>query len=95
MLGCSLSPGDLAAQQGRAAALRPSVERVDAQPRLLEVVFAPAVDEALVSELIETERGCCPFFTIDYDAGERRLQIAVAARSDEPALAHLARFFTA
>jgi hypothetical protein len=91
--GCTLPPDGLAAQAGRAAALRPAVLGVDRSADGLRIAFAPDVDSGAVATLVAAERECCSFLTIDYDADAQTLQV----RSDDPrgpgVLAELATFF--
>ena len=81
--GCTLTPAGLDAQAARAATLRNAVRSVDRSAQELSVTFGADVDDSLVTELVETERGCCSFLTIDYDGGTRVLRIA--ARDPEGA----------
>jgi hypothetical protein len=45
-----------------------------------------SADDALIDELIAVERSCCPFFTLEWEPGERRLTVTVEAPEHEPAL---------
>ena len=60
------------------------VER-DARRRVIRV--ADDVQDDVVDELIRTERACCPFFELTWDAADRLLGISVATSEHEPALA--------
>jgi hypothetical protein len=44
----------------------------------------------VVAEAVTVERGCCPFFVIEWDVGPRRLTIAVTDPADAPALEAIA-----
>jgi hypothetical protein len=63
---CTLSPIGRVRQVTRFERLRPDVENVERSPVALTVHFRPGVDEALVEELIATERDCCAFLDIAY-----------------------------
>jgi len=54
----------------------------DGDARLV-ITFDADVDVGLLHETIAVERGCCSFFTLDYDASTRRLSIGI----DDPARA--------
>ena len=73
--GCSLSPGELDAQRGRAGIVRSAVERIERSGRELAVRFSPAVDRAVLAELIATERACCSVLAIDYDEQAHVLRV--------------------
>lgn len=81
---CTLDELGLAAQLDRYRRLGEAARDVRQDDDELVVSFQETVDTALLMETIATERRCCPFFVLDYDASERRLSIAVAdpARRD-------------
>lgn len=88
-VGCSLTDSGLVEQLDRYRTLGTAVTRITQQALGLLVWFDTSVDPALVSETIEIERGCCEFFTLDYDASERRLSITVDGPERLDALAAL------
>lgn len=92
--GCALTPAGLAEQADRAARLHPAVIAAERSPNELRVTFSEAVDASLVRELVETERACCPFFALDYDAGARLLTAGIADAARRPALDALAAAFS-
>jgi hypothetical protein len=75
--GCTLSAADLAAQLDRYQRLGKTALRVEERELALVIFFATSVDRDLLQETILVERGCCSFFTLDYDESARRLSIAV------------------
>jgi hypothetical protein len=48
------------------------------------------VADVLIEELVAVERGCCPFFDLDWQPEGRRLAVAVPGAHYEPALEALA-----
>ena len=72
--GCTLSPDALREQFGRASRLAPAVAKVSRSTTGLRVAFGGEVDDALVEELIETERGCCSFLALDYSGRMLRIE---------------------
>jgi hypothetical protein len=92
---CSLSPEGARVQRARYANAAASVVDIHREADRLEVCFSPSVDEQVLAELIETERNCCPFFEMSYDAARRALTVGVADPSQEPALDAVALGFGA
>jgi hypothetical protein len=72
---CTLTPAGFRDQRARFERVRPAVQGVEQSPGSVRVAFAPEVDAVALRELMETERECCSFLTIDYDDGERVLRI--------------------
>jgi hypothetical protein len=91
--GCALTPADLAEQAGRAARLRAALVSAERTPDNLRITFSASVDVSLIAELVETERSCCPFFALDYDADERVLSVGIADAARRPALDAVAAAF--
>jgi hypothetical protein len=85
VIGCTIAAGDLPAQQSRAEQLLGSALRSRREDDRVEVWFSPDLDERVVRDFIATESGCCSFFSMDWDDGERRLAIA-APPEHRPAL---------
>jgi len=79
---CRLDADGLRTQHDRYRRLGTVTVHVTRVPRRLTVEFSSAVDHDLVDQALAVERDCCPFFTLDYDPGTRRLTACVA----EPAL---------
>ena len=78
-LECRLDLDGLREQKRRYERVSASIETVHRGPTELTAQLTADVDEGLVSELVATERECCPFFTIDWDRGARNLSFAGAA----------------
>ena len=74
--GCTLTPAGMRDQRARFERVRPAVRTVEQSPGSVRVAFAPDVDAVALRELMETERECCSFLTIDYDEREHVLRIA-------------------
>ena len=83
---CRLDAGGLRLQRDRYRALSAHATAVSRRPRRLTVRFDAGVDVDLLRETVEVERGCCPFFELEYDEGRRRLAVSVAQPEHEPAL---------
>ena len=90
---CTLSVGELADQQGRAARLLPSVAGVMRSEDELRVSFGAGVDRGLVDELVATEQGCCSFLDVDYDDSARLLRIGASDAQGREVVARMAEFF--
>ena len=89
-LACSLDATGLAAQRARYGVVARHVLTLARGERTLKARLDEALDGVVLRELIEVERDCCPFFAIDFDAGERLLTVSVADAEHEPALAAIA-----
>lgn len=83
---CSLDQPGLSDQLGRYRAAGAGATLLEREPRRLAAALAPGVDGAAVEELIAVEADCCPFIAMSWDAGERRLEVAVSEREQEPAI---------
>jgi catechol 2,3-dioxygenase-like lactoylglutathione lyase family enzyme len=88
---CSLGPDDLATQQARYADLARHVTGVERSGPRLVAELDDAVDEGAVAELIAVERGCCPFFLLDYDEHRRRLAVSLTDPDEDGALDSIER----
>ncbi len=80
--GCTLTHDGLRTQRERVALVRAAVENVEHVPGSLRLVFGADVDAAVLRELVETERRCCSFLTIDYDDVERVIRVSSDDRPD-------------
>jgi hypothetical protein len=87
---CSLDETGLSEQLGRYRAAGDGAEVLVRDARRITVRVGEQADTGLIDELIATERSCCPFYELSYDAGEGQLTIAVATEEHEPALAAIA-----
>jgi hypothetical protein len=92
-LGCRLTADGLSEQRRRLERLRPAVRELRRGESGFEVSFGDKLDEALLLELVNTERSCCPFYELDWRSDERTLVVAVADASLRPALDALAESF--
>ena len=93
MIGeCRLDAGGLATQRDRYRELGRHVTGLTREPRRLVVGFDDAVDERLLAETVEIERGCCPFFALEIRPPE--LVVSVGEREHEPALEAIAHALT-
>jgi len=79
--GCTLDDSGLVEQLTRYRQLGSTALSIDERELGLVITFSTEVDLVLLSETIAIEQGCCSFLTLDYDASERRLSIAI----DDPA----------
>jgi hypothetical protein len=75
---CGLDEAALADQLRRYRRLGAGAVVTRRSPLKLAVDFAAEPDTDLLRTTIEVERGCCSFFTLNYEASSRRLTIAVA-----------------
>jgi hypothetical protein len=85
-IGCSLDSDGAGRQGERYAALGQTVERLERDGLRLSARFGPDLDEPLLRETIEVERGCCSFFAIDYEPSARVLTLSVPDAAHAPAL---------
>jgi hypothetical protein len=87
---CRLDRAALDDQLERYRQISGHVEAVEREPGRLVVRFAPDLPRDRLEVALEVERGCCPFLGIDYDAGGRRLVVAVEQVAQDPMLDALA-----
>ena len=88
-LACSLDETAMAAQRARYAVVARHVQSVASGERSLRARIDETLDGAVLRELIEVERECCPFFEIGYDA-ERLLSVSVYSEEHAPSLQAIA-----
>jgi hypothetical protein len=89
-LACSLDETGMAAQRARYAVVARHVQSLASGERSLKARLDESLDGAVLRELIDVERECCPFFDIAYDAGERVLSVSVSNDEHAPALQAIA-----
>jgi hypothetical protein len=89
-LACSLDETAMAAQRARYAVVARHVQSVASGERSLRARIDETLDGAVLRELIEVERECCPFFEIGYDAAERLLSVSVSSEEHAPSLQAIA-----
>ena len=88
---CSLDAAERAAQLERYRALGRHAAEVEHEPGRVVVRFLDDPPTDLLDRALEVERGCCPFFDIQYEPVSRRLVIAVEDPDRDPdldAIAH-------
>jgi hypothetical protein len=86
ILACRLDADGLRRQRARYHRLGLDADAIEPSRDSLTVRFRPTVDEALLREAIDVERGCCPFFDFDYSTAERLLRVTVAGPDRRDAL---------
>ena len=74
---CTLEDSDLTEQLARYRQLSTTALSILERELDLVITFSPDVDTDLLRETIAIERGCCSFFTLDYDPSERCLSITI------------------
>jgi hypothetical protein len=87
---CTLDRSGLIEQVDRYRRLGATATSIDASARELLISFSDDVDLDVLRDTIAIERGCCSFFTLDYDASEGRLSIRVEDPTRSEALRALA-----
>jgi hypothetical protein len=92
---CSLDAAGGRAQADRYRRLGAAATEIEQRDSLLVATFGDQLDSRLLDETIAVERGCCPFFKIDYAAERRRLSITVERPDQRPALDALHHALTA
>ena len=75
---CGLDPAALTQQLARYRRLGARAMVTRRSPVALTVDFTAEPDRDLLDTTVEVERGCCSFFTLDYDELAWRLTVAVA-----------------
>lgn len=91
---CSLDADELAAQLERYRAIGRVAAAVEHEPGRVVVRFAGDPPSALIERTLQVERGCCPFFEINYEAGSQRLAISVDHPDHRPGLDAIAHALT-
>jgi hypothetical protein len=89
-LACSLDESGMAAQRARYAVVARHVRSLASGERSLRARLDESLDGAVLRELIDVERECCPFFEIAYDPSEHLLSVSVATDEHAPALQAIA-----
>jgi len=91
---CSLDADELAVQLERYRAIGRLAAAVEHEPGRVVVRFAGDPPSALIDRVLELERGCCPFFEIDYEPATRRLAITVDHQDRHPGVDGIAHALT-
>lgn len=85
---CALDADGMREQGARYAELARHIASSEREPQSLTIRFGDGVDDQLLRETVEVERGCCSFFGIDLDG--RTLRMTVADPAHDPALGAIA-----
>jgi hypothetical protein len=88
---CTLDQRQLSEQLGRYRTVGAGATVIKSTATMCLIRVADSVADHLVDELITVERGCCPFFDLNWDRSQRRLTISVSSHADEAALGLLAQ----
>jgi hypothetical protein len=91
---CTLTDDGFAAQRGRFLRVKPAVRRVERAPGEVRVWFGSGLELEVARELVETERACCSFLTVDLDERERVLRIASDDQDQWPVVEGFAEVFS-
>lgn len=91
---CSLDADELVAQLERYRAIGRLAVGVEHEPGRVVVRFAGDPPSALIERTLQVERGCCPFFEVNYESGSRRLAISVDHPEHRPGLDAIAHALT-
>ena len=83
---CSLDEAGLDAQLARYRAVGRGAVVLSRGERRAVIRVSGRVPDAAVDELVAVERGCCPFFELDWQPESRRFTVAVPSASHVPAL---------
>ena len=83
---CALDQDGVGAQGARYRLAGEGAEVLERSPRRLLVRVGQQVEGRVIDELVAVERRCCPFFALAWEPAERRLEVSVSRREDEPAL---------
>jgi hypothetical protein len=83
---CSLDEAGLRLQYDRYRQAGSEACLVERSPQRLVVDLDQHVDVQLVARLLAVERECCPFLTLGWQPGRRRLTVSVSQVEQTPAL---------
>jgi hypothetical protein len=83
---CALDQSGLSQQRERYQQVGQGARIIDRTNRTLIVELDQCTDAELVSETIATERECCPFFKLAWNADQLQLIIAVTQTERQTAL---------
>ena len=83
---CALDERGIQQQLKRYRELGRCATATERTPRRLTIELDERVGGQLVSELLATERECCPFLDLLWEPGPRRLTFAVSQAEHEPVL---------
>jgi hypothetical protein len=83
---CALDGTGLRLQLERYRQAGEGAQLVEQTRRRLVVDLDKHVDNDLIDEMIAIEGACCPFFTLDWEPGRRRLTVSVSRAEHETGL---------
>jgi hypothetical protein len=83
---CSLSRTGIEEQLSRYRELGQDARVLKRERRRLTIRLADGIADSLVEEIVEIERGCCPFFALTWDPSIRSLTVSIDTAEHEPAL---------
>ena len=87
MESCSLDREGLARQRERHRRVARDVRGMTTEAGRLTIDLAPGYDRVAMDEMLDVERGCCPFFSFEVHYEEGRVGVTVAEPRQRPALA--------
>ncbi len=90
---CALDADGLRSQRDRYRLIGAHAQPLERSPRHLVLGVDPGFDDRLIENAVTVERGCCPFFSIDWQPEARKLAISVACAEHEPALSAIIAAF--
>jgi hypothetical protein len=88
---CGLDGAELRLQLERYRQAGQNASLIERTPKRLVVQLDRHVSEELIERLLTVERSCCPFFTLAWGKGRRRLTVSVSHEEHVPALDAIAR----
>jgi hypothetical protein len=83
---CGLDEDAAGAQLARYRLAGAGATVIERTPRRIVARIDRRVPDGLIAELIDVERGCCPFFSLGWEPERRRLEISVSSNERERAL---------
>jgi hypothetical protein len=87
---CSLDQDGLDTQLERYRVAGIGAQVIEQRRRRLVIRVSGEARTDVIDALVAVERGCCPFFEVEWDPDERRLAVAVSRPEHEPALGAIA-----
>jgi hypothetical protein len=83
---CSLDQSERGVQLARYRRVGDGARVLERSGRRLVVAVDDAVLDREVSDLVDVERACCPFFDLGWSPARRTLSVGVSSSDHEPAL---------
>jgi hypothetical protein len=94
LAACRLEADELAAQLERYRAIGRLAAEMERRPGRVVVRFADDPPSALIERTLDVERGCCPFFEVEYDPATRLLTISADDLDHRPGVDAIAQALT-